>query len=67
MNSRERVMIALNHAEPDKVPIDLGDNVTDIHISANVHNITAEVPPENIVALFDAIKDNRIYHSARNN
>jgi len=34
MNSRERVMTTLNHAEPDKVPIDLGDNVTGIHITA---------------------------------
>ncbi|MHA2128865.1 MAG: uroporphyrinogen decarboxylase family protein [Promethearchaeota archaeon] len=34
MNSRERVMATLNHTEPDKVPIDLGDNVTGIHIIA---------------------------------
>ena len=24
MTSRERVMIALNHSEPDKIPIDIG-------------------------------------------
>ena len=24
------------------------------YVAANVHNITAEVPPENIVAMFDA-------------
>ncbi|MHA1992788.1 MAG: uroporphyrinogen decarboxylase family protein [Candidatus Hodarchaeales archaeon] len=34
MNSHERVMTTLNRSEPDKVPIDLGDNVTGIHISA---------------------------------
>ena len=34
MNSRERVIATLNHTEPDKVPIDLGDNVTGIHITA---------------------------------
>jgi uroporphyrinogen decarboxylase len=34
MNSRERVMTTLNHREPDKVPIDLGDYVTGIHIVA---------------------------------
>lgn len=28
MNSRDRVMATLNHIEPDKVPIDLGDYVT---------------------------------------
>ena len=34
MNSRERVMTTLSHIEPDKVPIDIGDNVTGIHITA---------------------------------
>lgn len=34
MNSRERLMVSLNHSEPDKVPIDLGDNITGIHITA---------------------------------
>ncbi|MHA2089005.1 MAG: hypothetical protein ACW972_12060 [Promethearchaeota archaeon] len=34
MNSRERVLATLSHLEPDKVPIDLGDNVTGIHITA---------------------------------
>ena len=31
MTSRERVMKALNHEEPDRVPIDLGGNQTGIH------------------------------------
>jgi uroporphyrinogen decarboxylase len=30
-------------------------------VAANIHNITAEVPPENIVAMFDAIKEFRDY------
>ncbi len=34
MNSRERVNTTLNHKEPDKVPIDLGGNVSGIHIKA---------------------------------
>ncbi|MHA1804623.1 MAG: uroporphyrinogen decarboxylase family protein [Promethearchaeota archaeon] len=34
MNSRERVNAALNHKEPDKVPIDLGGNQSGIHIKA---------------------------------
>ena len=34
MNSRERVMMALNHQEPDKVPIDIGGNQSSIHIKA---------------------------------
>ncbi len=31
MNSRERLQTALNHREPDKVPLDLGGNQTGIH------------------------------------
>ena len=27
MNSRERVQLALNHQEPDRVPVDLGGTV----------------------------------------
>lgn len=35
MNSRERVLTALNHQEPDRVPLDLGATVvTGIHIQA---------------------------------
>lgn len=31
MTSRERMLAALNHTEPDRVPIDLGGNQTGIH------------------------------------
>ncbi len=34
MNSRERVLTAFAHKEPDKVPIDLGGNQSGIHIKA---------------------------------
>jgi uroporphyrinogen decarboxylase len=34
MTSRERVIRALNHEEPDRVPIDLGGNQTGIHKNA---------------------------------
>lgn len=34
MNSRERVNLALNHKEPDKIPLDLGGNQSGIHIKA---------------------------------
>jgi uroporphyrinogen decarboxylase len=35
MNSRERVMLALNHKEPDRIPIDLGGTIiTSIHREA---------------------------------
>ena len=35
MNSRERLELALNHQEPDRVPIDLGGLVTGITTGAN--------------------------------
>ncbi|MHA1906348.1 MAG: uroporphyrinogen decarboxylase family protein [Candidatus Thorarchaeota archaeon] len=31
------------------------------YIASNIHNITAEVPPENIVAMFDAAREFRMY------
>jgi len=31
------------------------------YVAANIHNITAEVPPENIVAMFDAVRRFRDY------
>jgi len=34
MTSRERVLAALNHRQPDRVPIDLGGNQTGIHKAA---------------------------------
>ena len=35
MNSRERIQLALNHKEPDRVPFDLGSTVvTGIHLQA---------------------------------
>ncbi|MCP4787015.1 MAG: hypothetical protein GY878_26075 [Fuerstiella sp.] len=35
MNHRERILAALNHEEPDRVPVDLGGSLaTSIHISA---------------------------------
>ena len=35
MNSRERVKLALNHQEPDRIPLDLGaTNITGIHETA---------------------------------
>ncbi|MFW9926321.1 MAG: uroporphyrinogen decarboxylase family protein [Candidatus Thorarchaeota archaeon] len=34
MNSRERVLMALDHREPDMAPLDLGGNVSGIHLIA---------------------------------
>lgn len=38
MNSRERVMKALNHEEPDRVPIDLGGSLTNAGIVKKAHD-----------------------------
>jgi uroporphyrinogen decarboxylase len=52
MNSRQRVNIALNHQEPDKVPLDLGGNQSSIHIKAY----------KNLLAYL-GINDNNIYYA----
>jgi uroporphyrinogen decarboxylase len=33
------------------------------YIASNIHNLTAEVPPENIVAMFDAAREFRHYQN----
>jgi hypothetical protein len=53
MTSRERLRKALRRREPDRVPIDFGQ---DFHNGINevaYRNLQADVPPANIVALFD--------------
>ena len=47
---REEVKHSMNCLKPDGG-----------FVAANIHNITAEVPPENIVAMFDAIREFRNY------
>ncbi len=46
MNSRERVLAALNHREPDRVPLDLGGWVTSMHKIA-YENLLARLRAEN--------------------
>jgi len=49
MNSRERVNLALNHVEPDKVPLDLGGNQSSIHIKAYINLLEfLEINDDNI-------------------
>ena len=52
MTSRERVMAALNHRQPDRVPIDIGGNQSNIHIKAY----------QNLINLL-GIKDDRMRFS----
>lgn len=57
MTSRERVLAALNHREPDRIPIDLGSTqVTGIHvIAARGLRAALDLPPVE-PALCDAIQ-----------
>jgi uroporphyrinogen decarboxylase len=52
MNSRERLKIAVNHKEPDKVPIDIGGNQSSIHVKAYKKLLD-----------FLEIEDNNIYYA----
>jgi len=55
MTSRQRVLAALNHQEPDRVPIDLGGNQTGIHkfaYEALLKHLGIEAP----VTIMDAVQ-----------
>ena len=56
MKSRDRILAAINHQQPDRVPVDMGSTPSS-GISATVHNILPDVPPRNIIAMFDAVKE----------
>jgi uroporphyrinogen decarboxylase len=55
MTSRERVLKALNHETPDRVPIDLGGNQTGIHKDA-YHNLVAHLGIQDEVSILDAVQ-----------
>jgi uroporphyrinogen decarboxylase len=57
MNSRERILTALDHREPDRIPFDLGAcQVTGIHVVAHKNLRKALGLPEVEVALCDAVQ-----------
>ncbi len=57
MNSRERLLIALDHREPDRIPFDLGSiQVTGIHEIAYRNLRQALGLPETITNLCDTIQ-----------
>jgi uroporphyrinogen decarboxylase len=57
MNSRERILTALNHREPDRIPFDMGAcQVTGIHVVAYQNLRKALGLPEVEVALCDAVQ-----------
>ena len=37
MNSRERVLLTLNHKEPDRIPVDLGEGVSSLMKNAYIN------------------------------
>ena len=55
MTSRQRVLAALNHEEPDRVPIDLGGNQTGIHKFA-YRALTKHLGIEDPVTIMDAVQ-----------
>ncbi len=55
MISRERVLTALNHETPDRVPIDLGGNQTGIHKNA-YRNLVRHLGVADEVRIMDAVQ-----------
>lgn len=55
MTSRERLLAALNHQEPDRVPIDLGGNQTGIHRFA-YETLLAHWGLEEPIEIMDAVQ-----------
>jgi len=55
MTSRERVLKALNHEIPDRVPIDLGGNQTGIHKNA-YRNLVKHLSLQEDVQILDAVQ-----------
>ena len=55
MTSRERVLTALNHEIPDRVPIDLGGNQTGIHKNA-YRNLVQHLGIADEVRIMDAVQ-----------
>ncbi|MCX7010015.1 MAG: hypothetical protein NTY53_22705, partial [Kiritimatiellaeota bacterium] len=55
MTSRERVLKALNHEVPDRVPLDLGGNQTGIHKNA-YRNLVKHLGLVEEVQIMDAVQ-----------
>ncbi len=55
MTSRERVLKALNHEQPDRVPIDLGGNQTGIHKNA-YRNLVKHLGLAEELQIMDAVQ-----------
>jgi len=68
MTSRERVLAALSHRQPDRVPLDLGGTrnssmvVEELieetgegggYVFSSCHNLQPDVPLENVLTMFE--------------
>ena len=70
MNSRERVLCALNHQEPDRIPVTLAHETPEVIdeycsvlgrgggcVIGPTHSIAKDVPWKNIVAFYRAVEE----------
>ena len=55
MTARERLLVALNHRQPDRVPIDLGGNQTGIHKNAYAR-LVGHLGIADDIAIMDAVQ-----------
>ena len=53
MTSRERVLAAIEHREPDRLPVGF--------VFCQVHNIQAGTRPESIEGMYQAVRDHGEY------
>ena len=63
MTHRERVLAAVDRQETDRPPIDFGGTLATTIVPSTYeelkhYNIQEQVPPENIVAMFEACLSN---------
>ncbi len=62
MTSRERVVAALNHMEPDRVPEAGVDILNPVQCSAaNMNPQRLKTPVENVLAMFEAVREHGRY------
>jgi uroporphyrinogen decarboxylase len=67
MNSRQRVRLALNHQEPDRVPMDLGGTgVSTIHLESYSRLLQfLELPPDGLALMSDTFQTAEIAAQVR--